>query len=113
MKNTMEYKGYLGTVEFSEEDCVFFGKVIGIRGLISYEGTSAKQLVENFHQAVEDYLELCEKQNVKPEKVYKGSFNIRISPELHKQIAVCAISKQISLNRLVEDALRTYMISRV
>ena len=56
MNNTMEYKGYIGSVEFSEVDGVFFGKVQGIRSLISYEGTTARELVDDFHSAVEDYL---------------------------------------------------------
>ncbi len=81
MKNTMEYKGYVGSVEFSEEDGIFFGKVMGIRSLISYEGTDARSLVEDFHGAVDDYLQLCEGQGKAPEKAYKGSFNIRIAPE--------------------------------
>ena len=45
MNNIMEYKGYVGSVEFSESDGVFFGKVQGIRSLISYEGTSATELI--------------------------------------------------------------------
>ena len=59
MKNTMEYKGYLGSVEFDEEEGLLFGRVMGIRSLISYEGESAKELLEDFHGAVDDYLELC------------------------------------------------------
>ena len=70
MKNTMEYKGYVGSVEFSEEDGIFFGKVMGIRSLISYEGTDARSLVEDFHGAVDDYLQLCEGQGKAPEKAY-------------------------------------------
>ena len=105
MKNTMEYKGYVGNVEFSEEDEVFFGKVIGIRSLISYEGATAKELIKDFHDAVDDYLALCEAEGVEPEKAYKGSFNIRISPELHKQAIRCAESNQMSLNSFVEKAL--------
>ena len=57
MNNTMEYKGYVGSVEFSEEDALFFGKVLGVRALISYEGENARDLVEDFHRAVDDYLE--------------------------------------------------------
>lgn len=57
MNNTMEYKGYVGSVEFSEEDALFFGKVLGVRALISYEGENAHDLVEDFHSAVDDYLE--------------------------------------------------------
>mgnify|MGYP004476308591 FL=1 len=57
MNNTMEYKGYVGSVEFSEEDALFFGEVLGVRALISYEGENARDLVEDFHSAVDDYLE--------------------------------------------------------
>ena len=56
MNNTMEYKGYVGSVEFSEEDVIFYGKVMGIRSLISYEGENARELVEVFHEAVDDYI---------------------------------------------------------
>ena len=55
MKNTIEYKGYVGSVEFSENDSVFFGQIMGIRGLISYEGTTAEELINDFHGAVDDY----------------------------------------------------------
>ena len=55
MNNTMEYKGYVGSVEFSEEDGLFYGKVMGIRALISYEGSTAAELVNDFHGAVDDY----------------------------------------------------------
>lgn len=105
MNNTMEYKGYVGSVEFSEEDALFFGKVLGVRALISYEGENARDLVEDFHSAVDDYLELCAAEGVEPEKAYKGSFNVRISPELHKKAAIAAMAKQISLNRFVEESI--------
>ena len=113
MKNTMEYKGYIGSVEFSESDELFFGKVLGIRALISYEGSNAKELIEDFHEAVDAYLEMCQEMEVEPEKAYKGSFNIRISPELHKQIAVYAMSHQVSLNSLVERALQNFVMMQM
>lgn len=68
MKNTMEYKGYVGSVEFSEVDGVFFGKVLGVRALILYEGTNVEELIEDFHGAVDDYLILCEEEGIEPEK---------------------------------------------
>ena len=105
MNNTMEYKGYVGSVEFSEQDGTLFGKVMGIRALISYEGETGKELLADFHGAVDDYLSLCAEKGIEPERAYKGSFNVRISPELHRQIAVCAAAKQISLNSFVENAL--------
>lgn len=106
MNNTMEYKDYIGSVEFSESEAVFFGKVMGIKSLISYHGTNAKELVGGFHNAVEEYLATCERTGVEPERAYKGSFNVRISPELHKQLVVCATARQMSLNSFVEQALR-------
>ncbi len=77
MNNIMEYKGYVGSVEFSESDELFFGKVQGIRSLISYEGSTASELVSDFHGAVDDYLALCEEEKIKPEIAYKGSLNVR------------------------------------
>ena len=65
--NTMEYKGYVGSVEFSEPDYLFFGKVQGIRSLISYEGKNEKELVEDFRGAVDDYLEMCRAYGDEPE----------------------------------------------
>ena len=106
MNNTMEYKGYVGSVEFSEEDALFYGKVLGIRALISYEGTNAAELVADFHGAVDDYLELCAQSGTEPEKAYKGRFNVRISPELHKQAVIAAMSHNMSLNSFVETSLQ-------
>ena len=106
MNNTMEYKGYIGSVEFSEEDALFYGKVLGIRALISYEGTNAAELVADFHGAVDDYLELCVQSGTEPEKAYKGSFNVRISPELHKQAVIAAMSHNMSLNSFVETSIQ-------
>lgn len=105
MNNTMEYKEYLGSVEFSEEDALFYGKVLGIRALISYEGSTARELLTDFHGAVDDYLELCAQQGKDPERAYKGSFNVRISPELHKQAVVAAMAHNMSLNSFVESSI--------
>lgn len=105
MNNTIQYKGYLGSVEFSEEDGIFYGKVMGIRSLISYEGENAKELLADFHGAVDDYLSACEAEGKEPEVAYKGSFNIRISPELHKQLIIYATAHQMSLNRYIEETL--------
>ena len=106
MRNTIEYKGYVGSVEFSEEDGVFFGKVLGIRSLISYEGTNAKDLVKDFHTAIDEYLIICKEDGTKPETAYKGSFNVRFkNAETHRRAAVYAISHEMSLNSFVESCV--------
>ena len=105
MNNTIQYKGYLGSVEFSEEDGIFYGKVMGIRSLISYEGENAKDLLDDFHGAIDDYLETCKSEGKGPEVAYKGSFNIRISPDLHKRLVIYTTTHQMSLNRYIEETL--------
>ena len=105
MNNTMEYKGYVGSVEFSETDGLFFGKVLGIRSLISYEGTTAAELVSDFHGAVDDYIVLCKEEGTEPEVAYRGSFNIRIGSERHKRVAIYAIAHQQTLNAFIAEAV--------
>ena len=105
MNNTIEYKGYVGSVEYSESDGVFFGKVQGIRSLISYEGSTAKELMDDFHGAVDDYIALCEEEGTAPETAYKGSLNVRLGSDLHKRAAVYAMNHQQSLNSFIEDAV--------
>lgn len=109
MNNTIEYKGYVGSVEFSQEDGVFFGKVMGLRALLSYEGSTAEELLADFRGAVDDYLALCQDEGKEPERAFKGSFNVRISPELHKKLVVRAASQQMTLNSYVEQALTNYV----
>ena len=105
MNNTNHYKANIGSVEFSEEDSIFYGKVMGIRSLISYEGESARELLADFHGAVDDYLESCKAEGKEPEVAFKGSFNIRLSPELHKRIYIYAAAHQMSMNRYIEEIL--------
>lgn len=76
MNNLLEYKEYYGTVEFSDADNIFFGKFIGINGLISFEGDSVQSLKEDFESAIDDYLEMCEEKGVEPERAYKKLYNI-------------------------------------
>lgn len=107
MKNNslLDYKGYLGTVEYSLKDNVLHGKVLGLKSLVSYEGTTIKELEEDFHEAVEDYLETCKEAGIDPEKSYKGTFNVRISPQLHKELALFSASHGKTLNSTVEEAI--------
>jgi len=108
-ENVLEYKGYYGTVEYSAKDNILFGKVIGVNGLISYEGDSVQTLKTDFEEAVDDYLDMCEAESVEPEKTYKGTFNVRIEPELHRSLAIFAATHRITLNAAVENAVREFI----
>ena len=105
MKNYLEYKGYIGTTEFSAEDKTFFGKIQGINDLITFEGATVKALEKSFKDAVNDYLETCEALGKAPDKIYKGTFNVRIPQELHKQTALLASKAGVNLNEVVKRAL--------
>jgi len=101
----MEYKGYLGTVEYDSEVKIFHGDVINTRDVITFQGTSVKEIEKAFKDSINDYISWCEEEGVEPEKPYSGKFNIRLSPELHKQIAILAKKRHISLNSFVEKAI--------
>ena len=109
MSGTLKYRGYIGSVDFSEEDNLLFGKLMGIRSLILYEGTTAKELVVGFHEAVDDYLATCAAEGIEPEVPYKGSFNVRVTPALHERLARYAMGCGRSLNSCVQEALERYV----
>jgi predicted HicB family RNase H-like nuclease len=87
----LEYKGYTGNIEYSPEDDLLYGKVLGIRGLISYEGETGKLLEVDFKEAIDMYLTDCKAEGKKPEKPFKGSFNVRIPASLHQKAALLAM----------------------
>ncbi|MDE6106081.1 MAG: type II toxin-antitoxin system HicB family antitoxin [Bacteroidales bacterium] len=105
MNNLLHYKGFMGSVAFSEKDGVFFGKIEGIKQLVNFEGDSVKELKQSFHEAVDDYLTYCANENIDPQKHYSGSLNIRISPEIHSRIALLAKRRGISINAFIKQAL--------
>jgi len=105
MNGMMEYKDYIGSAEFSADDDIFFGKVQGIRALISYEGSTVAELTADFHAAVDDYLAMCASEGRKPEKGYAGTLSVCISPELHRKAALAAFSEKMTLDRFVERSI--------
>ena len=109
MKDMMEYKGYFGSVHYNDEDALFYGKVEFIRSLISYEGHDVLSLKAGFHEAVDDYLDLCQNRGMEPEVAFKGSFNIRPGSDLHRRAAISAQQRGVNLNKLVTDALENYL----
>lgn len=108
MKNTksaMTYKGYVGTVEYSEEDACLFGRIAGISDIITYEGESVSEIRTAFEDAVDDYLNHCAETGKEPNKPYSGKFVLRIDPSLHARLAVKAQAQGMSLNQFAADVL--------
>jgi predicted HicB family RNase H-like nuclease len=105
MIDSLKYQDYAAAIHYSADDEVFFGKVIGINDLTTFEGTSVTELKQAFREAMEDYLETCKSIGKLPKKTYKGVFNVRVPAGLHKKAAIFALQHHITLNDFVKTAL--------
>lgn len=105
MNSMLEYRGYHAAIEYDAEDNVFVGEVFGITDSLNFHGTTVSELHEMFEQCIDNYLDLCEKINKKPDKEFKGTFNVRIPPTMHKKAALAAAQQKITLNQYVMKAI--------
>ena len=99
----MNYKGYIGKVEYDDENRVFTGSVINTKTVITFQGSTVDEIESEFKASVDDYLEWCLEDGVEPEKPYSGRFNVRLSPELHQQAAYGAKSWEYHLTALLRN----------
>ena len=103
--NTMTYKGYPARIEFSEEDGCFVGHIVGINDIVGFHGDSVSELRQAFEEAVDDYLETCERLGRSPQKPYSGNLMLRIPPEVHAAVARAAEGRGKSINQWATEAL--------
>ena len=108
MKNVMEYKGYYAKIEYATEDRCFIGKVLGVADTLVFDGETVEELESMFRVCVDDYLDLCLEIGKEPDRAFKGSFNVRVTPEQHRRAALAAERQGISLNQYVSRALEAY-----
>jgi predicted HicB family RNase H-like nuclease len=102
----MTYKGYVGDVEYDHEAKIFHGEVVNTRDVITFQGTSVEELERSFQESVDDYLSWCAGEGTSPEKPFSGKFNLRLSPDLHREVAIAAKRLNKSMNAFVEDAIK-------
>jgi predicted HicB family RNase H-like nuclease len=105
--NTITHKNFIGRFNFVEDEEIFHGKIEGITDLVTFEGTSVFEIKQAFIEAVEDYILLCNEVGKDPYKSFKGSFNVRISSDLHRKAALTAARENINLNQFVQKAIET------
>ena len=105
MKNAMTYNGYTARIEFDAQDRIFFGRLAGIRDIITFHGETVDELEAAFKEAVDDYLATCAKLGDTPNKPYSGKLTLRVQPSVHAAIATAAETSGKSLNRWVVDTL--------
>jgi predicted HicB family RNase H-like nuclease len=102
----MQYKGYRGVLEVDEGAGILFGRVAGLRDVITFQGATVAEARKEFEASVDAYLAFCAARGEAPEKPYSGRFVVRVKPELHRSLAGEAEARGMSLNALVEDALK-------
>ncbi|WP_313026625.1 type II toxin-antitoxin system HicB family antitoxin [Pseudomonas lopnurensis] len=103
--NAMTYRGYAARIEYSDEDGLFVGHIAGIRDVVGFHGETVQELRAAFAEAVDDYLETCNKLNRKPQKPYSGKLSLRLEPELHASVALKAELSNKSINQWVAEVL--------
>lgn len=106
MNNILQYKGFWTRINYEEETSTFWGKLEDIEDLVSFEADTIEGLKKEFKDAVDEHIEECKALNRDPYKKYKGSFNVRIEPELHKKATLFAEGFNMSLNQFVAKAIR-------
>ena len=99
----LQYKDYQGEVEFDEDHLVI--RILHIDDFITTEVDSALKAHAAFVELVDDYIASCEELGKQPCKPFKGSFNVRMTPQLHKQVAFAAAAAGQSLNAYVVQAI--------
>jgi predicted HicB family RNase H-like nuclease len=106
MDNVLRYKDFISTVKYSEEDNAFIGKIEGIDSVVSFEGQSVEELKSAFRDAVESYLDFCNRKGISClQKSYTGVFNVRINSDLHRRAAIAAKLQGNTLNAFVKESL--------
>ena len=103
--STLTYGGHVATVEFDSEDMILTGRIAGINDVIGFHGQRPAELVQAFHEAVDEYLETCAQLGKQPDKAYSGKVMFRVPPELHARVALAAKLSGKSLNQWGEAVL--------
>lgn len=105
--NTMTHKGYTARIEFDERDNIFVGRVLGLRSIISFHGETVAELRREFEVAIEDFLDDCKEQGIKPEKPASGKLMLRVPPEVHGAALIAAQASGKSLNQWATEVLQS------
>ena len=111
MDNVLSYKGYRAEIDFSYQGNCFTGRILGINDNVTFNGKTVSELKTAFHDALNYYLNKCKKEGQKPDKEYKGSFNVRVGQSLHEDSVKASEELGISLNQFVMEAIKEKLYS--
>ena len=102
----IEYKGYIGVVEFDPEIDSFHGTVINTNDVITFYGSSVAELRKEMMKSIEEYFQVCREHKRKPEEPFSGKLMIQTSPELHRRIALEAALRRVNMNTYIQEILK-------
>jgi predicted HicB family RNase H-like nuclease len=105
MTNSMKYKNYTACIEYDDEDQVFVGKIAGVRDTVGFHANTVDALRLAFHEAVDDYIDVCRKIGKEPQKSFSGQVMFRVSPDIHRKAALAAELSGKSLNQWAEEVI--------
>jgi predicted HicB family RNase H-like nuclease len=104
--NTMSFENYQAKIEYDPDLDMFRGEILGLNGGADFYGRTPKELRAEFKKSLVVFLDVCKGKGIEPRRYYSGKFNLRISPELHEQLAIVAQAKGKSINAIAQEALQ-------
>jgi predicted HicB family RNase H-like nuclease len=110
--NILEYKRYIAQLDFDLEDGIIIGKVTNTKDIISFHASNLPDIKQAFKDIIDTYLKACEEEGIKPSKSYSGKFNLRINPDLHRELSIEAAQEGVSLNDLTEQLLKSSLSNK-
>ena len=105
----MKYKGYTGHVEYDDEAKIFHGEVLGIKDVVTFQGTTVEEIEQTFKNSVDDYLAFCKERGEVPDRPFSGKFNLRIPPDLHAKLSIAAQLHGESLNNYITKMIQRFV----
>ena len=109
--NVMSIGRYHAKIEYDPELDLFRGEILGLNGGADFYGKNPKELRAEFKKSLEVFLQVCTEKGIEPRRHFSGKFNLRITPELHEQLAIAAQAEGKSINTLAQEALRERVAS--
>lgn len=109
----LKYKDYEGSAELDMVRGVCRGKILFVDDLVTYEASAPADLQREFEAAVDDYLETCVALDKTPNRSFRGMFNVRVAPDIHRAAGLRALADGVSLNDVVVRALDAFLNAKV
>src|SRR5512135_2612876 len=99
------YKGYVAQMDVDVAARILYGRVLDLKDVITFQGTTVEEAIQSFHDSVDAYLAFCQEIGEKPEKAFSGHIPFRTNPEHHRKILIASRLMDKSINAWMDEAL--------